>query len=137
MNVLTRRNVFRFWRVPDAQATGLSELIRKLYLTYFGREPDPTGWAMWTNVMRQMRLAIAVNGFVPSGEFEGLRPDVANRTAVAALVTRFYNEILGSRPRPGRPQCLGGQSCVDQELRRAGRRIPHVDGVRGPAPDVP
>ncbi len=73
----------------------LSELIRKLYVSYLGREPDPAGLAMWTNVMRQVRLMIAVNGFVPSREFQGLLPDPTNRTAVAALVTRLYNETLG------------------------------------------
>ncbi len=76
----------------------LSELIRKVYVTYLGREPDPAGLATWTNVMRQVRLRIAVNGFVPSREFQGLLPDPTNRTAVAALVTRLYNEILGQAP---------------------------------------
>jgi hypothetical protein len=53
---------------------------------------------MWTNVMRQTRLAIAVNGFLPSSEFQGLLPDAANRSAVVALVTRFYNHILVRAP---------------------------------------
>src|SRR5262245_20220097 len=76
----------------------LSELVGKLYVTYLTRQADPGGLAAWTNGLRQVRLAIALNGFVPSREFQSLLPDPTNRTAVTTLVTRFYNEVLGRAP---------------------------------------
>jgi uncharacterized protein DUF4214 len=76
----------------------LAELVRTLYVTYLRRQAEPAELAAWSNALRQVRMAIALDGFVASREFQGLLPDPTNRTAVTALVTRFYSEVLGSTP---------------------------------------
>ena len=43
--------------------------VEILYMTFLGREPDPSGWDAWENVFR-MNLLEAIGGaFVPSAEF--------------------------------------------------------------------
>lgn len=78
----------------------LSGLVRVLYRTFLGREPDAVGSAFWADQLRQERLRIALQGFIPSVEFQGLLPDRSNRSAVTSVVTRFYTEVLGRSPDP-------------------------------------
>ena len=76
----------------------LPGLVTALYRALLAREPEAAGLTYWVDVFRQTRLAVAVQGFVPSAEFQRLLPDRTNRQAVTALVTRFYTEMLGRAP---------------------------------------
>ncbi len=78
----------------------LNGLASLLYLTFLGRDPDAGGLAAWADILRQVRLAVALQGFVPSPEFQTLLPDRTNRAAVSALVTRLYQRILLRNPEP-------------------------------------
>ncbi len=78
----------------------LERLVTLLYRTFLGREPDPGGLAGWAGLIRQARLTMALQGFIPSGEFQGLLPDRTNRAAVTAVVTRLYQQVLGRAPDP-------------------------------------
>ncbi len=83
-------------------------LVTLLYRTFLGRDPDAAGLAGWASVLRQVRLAVALEGFVPSREFQTLLPDRTDRAAVADLVSRLYRQLLGRDPDPA-----GLQSFVD------------------------
>lgn len=72
--------------------------VTTFYRTLLGRDPDPAGLAAWADVLRQARLQIALNGFIPSAEFRTQLPDRTNRTAVEAVLASFYREILGREP---------------------------------------
>jgi hypothetical protein len=50
--------------------------------------------------MRQIRVLIAVDDFLPSREFQNRVPDLRNRAAVEALITRFYTQLLRRDPEP-------------------------------------
>src|SRR5437867_10192669 len=76
----------------------LNGLVTKLYLTFLGRNPDPGGLAAWAALVRQARLNIALQGFIPSQEFQGLLPNRTNQTAVTTVVTRLYQQVLGRAP---------------------------------------
>lgn len=80
------------------RSLGLTDLVRVLYRTFLNRDPDPAGLAGWTEFFRQTRLGIALHGFLPSAEFQRLVPNRRNPTAVAAVVTRLYQEILQRNP---------------------------------------
>jgi len=72
--------------------------VTVFYRTLLGRDPDPAGLSAWADVLRQARLRVALNGFIPSAEFLALLPDRTNRAAVEAVLARFYTEILGRAP---------------------------------------
>ena len=50
----------------------MSRLVAMIYQTMLSREPDPGGLAGWTGLLRQARLTMALQGFIPSPEFQGL-----------------------------------------------------------------
>lgn len=50
--------------------------------------------------MRQIRVLIAVDDFLPSREFQNRVPDLRNRAAVEVLITRFYTQLLRRDPEP-------------------------------------
>ena len=78
----------------------LGGLVDALYGALLGRAPDPAGRAGWSDVFRQARLAVALRGFIPSSEFRALVPDRTDRGRVAAVIARFYAEILQRSPDP-------------------------------------
>jgi subtilisin family serine protease len=78
----------------------LNGLVAVLYRTFLGRDPDPTGLEFWGDELRRERLRLALDGFIPSVEFQGLLPDRSNQVAVTAVVTRLYTEVLGRSPDP-------------------------------------
>ena len=73
--------------------------VTALYQALLGRLPDGAGVAAWSAVLRQQRLAVAT-GFIRSREFQRLLADRSDRAAVAAVVTRLYQEILDRDPDP-------------------------------------
>jgi len=75
-------------------------LITLLYQTFLGRNPDPDGLAAWIAVFRQAQLSIALQGLIPSQEFQSLLPDRTDRARVTTLVTRLYEYALGRNPNP-------------------------------------
>jgi hypothetical protein len=84
----------------DARGLSLAGRVSAIYRTFLGREADPGGLAGWANVLRQAGLMVATRGFIPSVEFRSVLPDPTNRPAVAALVTRLYEQILQRQPDP-------------------------------------
>jgi streptogramin lyase len=94
------RALFGSAEFQDTRRLSLGALVATLYEALLGRPPDPGGLVGWTDVLRRQRLAVA-DAFTRSAEFQRLLPDRANRTAVAAAVTRLYTEILGRQPDPG------------------------------------
>ena len=83
----------------QARPLSLPELVATLYRTFLHREPDPGGLAGWSAVLRTQRLAVA-RGFILSPEFQRLLPDRTDRAAVAAVITRLYQQILQREPDP-------------------------------------
>jgi hypothetical protein len=77
----------------------LAGLVTAIYRALLGRDPDPGGLAAFGEVFRSDRGALATV-FVGSPEFTGVLPDRSDRTALAALITRFYEELLGRAPDP-------------------------------------
>jgi subtilisin len=78
-----------------ARALTLGDLVAALYHAFLDRPPEPEGLAAWTQSFREARVALALEGFVLSAEFQGLLPDRGDVTAVSAVVDRLYTEILG------------------------------------------
>ena len=79
----------------------LNGLVTSLYRTFLDRDPDPAGRGEWVQHFRHQRVVVSNEGFISSGEFKNLLPDRTDRVAVAAVITRFYEEILGRPPDPG------------------------------------
>ena len=79
----------------------LNGLVTALYRAFLDRDPDPGGLAVWVQQFRTARVNLANGGFISSAEFRNLLPNRADRTAVQAVVTRFYTDILGRSPEPG------------------------------------
>src|SRR5206468_1575659 len=102
------RGFFDSTEFRTVKPLSLTGLVTTLYQTFLGRNPDPTGLAGWASLIRQARLTIALQGFIPSHEFQGLLPDRTNRAAVTAVVTRLYQQVLGRNPDPA-----GLQAWVD------------------------
>ena len=75
-------------------------LVSALYRGLLGRDPEPEGQSFWTTLIRQQRIAVAVDAFAGSEEFRNLVPDRHDAAAVAAVIARFYTEILGRPPDP-------------------------------------
>lgn len=78
----------------------LNGLVTALYRSFLDRDPDPGGLAEWVQQFRMARVNLANGGFISSAEFRNLLPNRADRTAVQAVVTRFYTDILGRSPEP-------------------------------------
>jgi Subtilase family/Domain of unknown function (DUF4214) len=78
----------------------LNGLVTSLYRAFLDRDPEPGGLLWWGQHFRDQRVAVAT-GFIRSAEFRSLRFDRTDRAAVTAVVTRFYEEILGRAPEPG------------------------------------
>lgn len=74
------------------------ELVTLLYRILLKRNPDPAGLAAFVAELRRQRLELATQGFIASPEFQGALPNRRDPVAVSALVTRFYQEILGRTP---------------------------------------
>src|SRR5712691_2852426 len=53
----------------------LTGLVTLLYQTFLGRDPEPAGAAAWAQQFGAARLALAIDGFLPSREFQNLVPD--------------------------------------------------------------
>jgi hypothetical protein len=83
-----------------ARSFTLPSLVTVVYRALLGREPDAPGLGGWTDVLRQARLVVAVNGFIPSAEFGALLPNRTDRAAVTDVITRFYAQVLGRSPDP-------------------------------------
>lgn len=83
-----------------ARPLSVAGLVILLYRTFLGREPDAAGLSAWADLVRQRRLAVALQGFIPSREFRALLPDRTDPGAVEAVVTRLYTEILERQPDP-------------------------------------
>jgi hypothetical protein len=83
-----------------ARPLAINGLVSALYRGLLGRDPDPDGQSSWTTLIRQGRIAVAVDGFVDSAEFQALVPDRHDPTAVRAVIRCFYTEILGLPPDP-------------------------------------
>ncbi len=94
------RGFFDSLEFRTAKPHSLEGLVTLLYRTFLGREPDPGGLAGWAGLVRQARLTMALQGFIPSQEFQSLLPDRTNRAAVTAVVTRLYQQVLGRQPEP-------------------------------------
>jgi Domain of unknown function (DUF4214) len=45
-------------------------LVEVLYVAFLGREPDPSGWNGWDNLLRADLLGVIDAAFIPSGEFQ-------------------------------------------------------------------
>jgi hypothetical protein len=76
----------------------LTGLVALLYQTMLGRDPEPGGLAGWVSVLRNARVELATQSFIPSPEFRGLVPDGTDRASLGAVITRFYTVILGRAP---------------------------------------
>ncbi len=94
------RGFFDSLEFRTVKPQSLPGLVTLLYRTFLGREPEPAGLAGWAGLIRQARLTMALQGFIPSREFQSLLPDRTNRAAVTAVVTRLYREVLGREPEP-------------------------------------
>lgn len=84
----------------SVRALSLDGLVTALYRAFLDRDPEPGGLAGWAQHFRSERALLAREGFVGSQEFQRLLPNRSDRTAVTAVVTRLYNEILGRAPEP-------------------------------------
>ena len=74
------------------------ELVTLLYRILLKRNPDAAGLEMFVTELRRQRLELATQGFIASPEFQGALPNRRDPAAVSAIVTRFYEEILGRTP---------------------------------------
>ncbi len=102
------RGFFDSLEFRTQQPLSVNGLVRRLYGVFMNREPEQAGADGWAALIRNARLAVALRGFIGSAEFRSLLPDRTNRTAVTALVTRFYQQIL-LRP----PETTGLAAWVD------------------------
>ena len=81
-----------------ARPLALPEMVSVLYETILDRPPDPTGLDHWVDRLRQSRLAMALDGFIRSSEFQNALSDRSDPEAVRALVLRLYREVLQREP---------------------------------------
>jgi hypothetical protein len=84
-----------------ARALALPEMVSVLYETILDRSPDPGGLDAWVARLRQTRLAVALDGFIRSSEFQSLLSDRSDPEAVRAVVLRLYSEVLQREPDAG------------------------------------
>jgi hypothetical protein len=75
----------------------LTSHVTLLYDVFLGRAPDAPGLAAWVGKL-QDDFDTALPGFVNSPEFQSLLPNLQDRSAVGAVVTRLYQEVLGRTP---------------------------------------
>jgi hypothetical protein len=69
--------------------------VRRLYLAYFDREPDPTGAAYWESRRSSGMSVAAISAyFAQSGEFRARYGNVDD----AGFVTLVYRNVLGREP---------------------------------------
>ncbi len=71
--------------------------VTLLYRSILDREPDPGGLQSWLQFL-QAQFDTALPGFVNSQEFRRLVPSTQDQTAVRAVVTRLYQQVLGRQP---------------------------------------
>ncbi len=76
----------------------LNGFVTALYRAFLDRDPDPGGLGTWTQHLREARVALANEAFIPSAEFQSLLPDRSNPAGVTSVVTRFYEQILKRPP---------------------------------------
>jgi len=79
----------------------LNQLVTSLHRAFLDRDPDPIAGGAWVQHFRNERVAVSNEGFISSAEFKNLLPDRTDPVAVAAVITRFYQEMLGRSPEPG------------------------------------
>ena len=82
----------------------LDGLVAVLYRTFLHREPDAAGAAGWVGLLRSARLAVALQGFIPSAELQSLVPNRADPAAVRSVVERLYQQILERTASPAEVQ---------------------------------
>lgn len=83
----------------DVGADGIAGKAYRLYQAAFARTPDETGIGFWINNMdKGMSLATVAQGFVVSDEYRAAYGASLDHTA---LVTKFYQNILGRAPEKG------------------------------------
>ena len=79
----------------------LNGLVTSLYRAFLDRDPEPIGRGAGVQHFRDQRVVVSNEGFISSAEFKNLLPDRTDPVAVAAVITRFYQEMLARPPEPG------------------------------------
>jgi hypothetical protein len=88
-----------FFDGPESQnrPVTLSSRVHALYQGILGRAPDAAGQAGWVQHLLD-RFNAALPWIINSPEFQQLVADRRDEAAVAALVTRLYQQALGRTP---------------------------------------
>ncbi len=75
-----------FLASPEFEGRALTArgYVAILYRTFLRREPDAPGLDGWENVLRTTLLRIINTSFVPSAEFQQLRPQVCGGVTVGS-----------------------------------------------------
>ncbi|MEO1456606.1 MAG: S8 family serine peptidase, partial [Pseudomonadota bacterium] len=86
-------------QVSRAETTGLSDaqLVYHMYVVFYGREPDPKGYAYWNDVLQAdpaMTSGALAAAFAAAGEFDTLYAGLEDAEIVAAL----YRNVLQREP---------------------------------------
>jgi hypothetical protein len=94
-----RTQALAFFDSPEylSQPVTLASHVTLLYERLLGRSPDAPGLAGWVGRL-QADYDTALPGFVNSQEFRSLVPNLQDRPAVGAVVSRLYKEVLGRTP---------------------------------------
>jgi hypothetical protein len=71
--------------------------VTLLYRAVLDRQPEAAGLESWVQYL-QAQFDTALPGFVNSEEFRRLVPSTQDQTAVRAVVTRLYQQVLGRQP---------------------------------------
>lgn len=81
----------------SSEATGFTDVVVRMYETFFHRAPDEAGLSAWVNALRNGTVSVlqVAQGFVGSQEFAN---DFGTTPNATAFVTALYQNVLGRAP---------------------------------------